>query len=70
MNDADFLEIFSYLPSLREWIVDSSSFAITIDGAKEWKRICPNLQSFNIERGEGLSEEVKEVLKGLGVAVE
>jgi hypothetical protein len=66
MNDADILEICSYLPNLRQWSVLSPRTNISIDGAREWKRICLNLQTV---RGVGLSDEVKEVLQGLGVTV-
>jgi hypothetical protein len=69
MNDADILEICSYLTNLRRWSVVSPRTTITIDGAREWKRICPNLQTVIIERDEGLSEEVKKFLQGLGVKV-
>jgi hypothetical protein len=68
INDADILEICSYLPSLREWAMSSPRATITIDGAREWKRICPNLEIVNFFDGE-LSEEVEEVLRGLGVTV-
>jgi hypothetical protein len=68
MNDADILEICSYLPSLNEWIVICHRSTISIDGAREWKRICPNLETVKFA-GRGLSEEVKEALKGLGVSV-
>jgi hypothetical protein len=67
INDSDILEICSYLPSLLEWTVFSPSSTLTIDGAKEWKIICPNLDTVNFIGGEGLPEEVKEVLRGLGV---
>jgi hypothetical protein len=68
-NDADILEIYSYLPSLRHWSLFVTLRAtLTIDGAREWKRICPDLESVNFGRvGGGLSEEVKEVMRGLGV---
>jgi hypothetical protein len=69
INDADILEICSCLPNLRRWSVLSPRTTITIDGAREWKRICPNLKTVNFKRGGGLSEEVKEVLQGLGVTV-
>jgi hypothetical protein len=65
-NDADILEICSYLPNLRQWSVLSPRTNISIDGAREWKRICLNLETV---RGVGLSDEVKEVLQGLGVTV-
>jgi hypothetical protein len=68
VNDSDILEICSYLPSLQEWTVISPRSTLTVDGAKEWKRICPHLTSIDI--GEGISEEVEEVLQGLGVTVE
>jgi hypothetical protein len=42
---------------------------LTVDGAREWKRICPNLETFKFVGGGGLSKEVKEVLKELGVTV-
>jgi hypothetical protein len=69
MNDHNILEICSYLSNLYYWVVISPRTTITIDGAREWKRICPNLQTVILERGEGLSEEVKEILLGLGVNV-
>jgi hypothetical protein len=58
MNDSDILEICSYLPSIRRWTVLSPRCTITIDGAREWKRICPNLETVNFIGGGGLSEEV------------
>jgi hypothetical protein len=69
VNDADVLEICSYLPSLRSWYLICQRFTLTVDGAREWKRICPNLETVKFVGGGGLSEEVKEVLKGLGVTV-
>jgi hypothetical protein len=66
INDADILEICSYLPSLIEWTVSSPRSTLTIDGAREWKRICPNLETVLFFGGE-LPEEVKEMLRGLGV---
>jgi hypothetical protein len=68
MNDSDILKICSYLPSLREWSVLSPRSALTIDGARKWKRICPNLELVNFFGGE-LSVEVKDVLRGSGVTV-
>jgi hypothetical protein len=68
MNDADILEICFYLPSLIEWTVISPRSTITINGAREWKRICPNLKTVRFVVG-GLTDEVKEVLRGLGVTV-
>jgi hypothetical protein len=67
MNDSDILEICSYLPSLREWVVDCPRTTLTVDGAREWKRICPNIKTVKFGVNRGLSEEVKEVLRGLGV---
>jgi len=68
MNEDDILGICSYLPSLREWAVTAPRSTLTIDGAREWKRICPDLESVYFGGGEeGLSEEVEEVLQGLGV---
>jgi hypothetical protein len=64
MNGKDILEICSYLPLLRKWEVRST---ITINGATEWKRICPRLESVNCN-GE-LSKKVEKVLQGLGVTV-
>jgi hypothetical protein len=69
LNDADILEICSYLPLLIYWSVLSPRSIITIDGAREWKRICPNLETVHFIGGGRLSEEVKEVLRGLGVIV-
>jgi hypothetical protein len=68
INDSDIMEICSYLPSLNEWFVFSPRSTLTIDGAREWKRICPNLEIVKFGR-EGLPEEVKKVLQGLGVTV-
>jgi hypothetical protein len=68
MNDTDILEICSYLPSLREWTVYSPGSTITIDIAREWKKICPDLAIVRFVGG-GLSEEVNELLEGLGVTV-
>jgi hypothetical protein len=68
MNDSDILEICSYLPLLREWAMFALSTSLTIDGVREWKRICPNLETVYFVEG-GLSEEVKEALQGLGVDV-
>jgi hypothetical protein len=68
MNDDDILEICSYLPSLIELTVSSPRSTLTVDGAREWKRICPHLETVNFVGG-GLSDEVKEVLKELGVTV-
>jgi hypothetical protein len=60
MGDLDILEICYYLPSLLCWMFDERS-TLTIDGAREWKRICPNLDGVQFM----MSEEVKEVLNGL-----
>jgi hypothetical protein len=68
VGDSDILEICSYLPSVKEWSVLSHSYSLTIDGAREWKRICPNLETVNFG-SRGLPEEVKEVLQELGVTV-
>jgi hypothetical protein len=64
VGDSDILEVCSYLPNLCRWSVLSPR--ATIDGAKEWKRICPELETVQFAGG-GLSEEVKEVLQGRGV---
>jgi hypothetical protein len=68
INDDDILEICSFLPALNDWTVSSPRSTITIDGAREWKRICPNLETVQFSGGI-LSDEVKEVLQGLGVTV-
>jgi hypothetical protein len=69
VNDVDILEICSFLPLLREWTFFVTRRAtLTVDGAREWKRICPNLETVRFAAG-GLSEEVKEALKGFGVTV-
>jgi hypothetical protein len=69
VNDSDILEICSYLPSLREWTLFVTRRAtLTVDGAREWKRICPNLEIVHFIGGE-FPEEVKVVLQGLGVNV-
>jgi hypothetical protein len=68
MNDDDILEICFYLPSLIEWTVASPRSTITVDGARKWKRICPDLETVHFLGG-GLPEEVEEVLQGLGVTV-
>jgi hypothetical protein len=70
MNDTNLLEICSYLPRLREWSGSSTIFTLTIYGVREWKRICPLLEIFHFLGDEGLSEEVKEEMKGLGITVE
>jgi hypothetical protein len=67
INDVDILEICQYLPMLRECTWFGTGLAIstlTIEGAREWKRICPHLTF--IQTG-GFSEEVEELLIGLGV---
>jgi hypothetical protein len=69
MNDSDILEICSSLPSLKEWSVICPKSTITIDGVRKWKRICPNLETVKFAGRGGLSKEVKEVLRGLGVTV-
>jgi hypothetical protein len=68
VNDSDILEICFYLPSLIEWTVASPRSTITVDGAREWKRICPDLEIVHFG-SRGLPEEVKEVLQELGVTV-
>jgi hypothetical protein len=70
MNDADLLEICSYLPKLKKWNVSGPVFTLTIDEAREWKRICPQLEYVKIWSEEGFSEEVKEVMNGLGITVD
>jgi hypothetical protein len=65
MNEVEILEICSYLPNLREWSVVGSVSTLTVEEAREWKRICPHLEK--VWFGELLSEEVKEELRGLGV---
>jgi hypothetical protein len=68
MNEVDILEICSFLPELEYWVVKVSD--LTVDGAKEWKRICPNLKSIELLfSGGGGSKEVKEELRGLGLRV-
>jgi hypothetical protein len=70
LNDEDILEICSYLPLLREWAVMCPGTTLSIEGARVWKRINPDLESAHFVGGqEGLSEEVKEVFRGLGVTV-
>jgi hypothetical protein len=71
MNDSDLLEICSYLPKLKEWDVLGTRFTLTIDGAREWKRICPLLETVDFVGDEELTltDEVKEVLQGLDVVV-
>jgi hypothetical protein len=68
MIDVDIFEICSYLPSLQEWTVISPRSTMTVDGAREWKRICPNLKTVHFI-GRELSEVVKEVLQVLEVTV-
>jgi hypothetical protein len=68
LNDDDILEVCYYLPSLREWTLFGTRFTITVEGAREWKRICPNLISIRGLSG-GLSEEVMEGFQGLGVTI-
>jgi hypothetical protein len=70
INDSDILEICSYLPSLIEWSVFPPRSSLTVDGAREWKRICPNLENVHFAGGEVLSDQVKDVLQDLGVTVE
>jgi hypothetical protein len=68
-------KICSYLPKLRKWSVIGSGFTVTVEGAREWKRICPKLSvvKFNFARvaggvvGRELSEEVIREMKGLGI---
>jgi hypothetical protein len=66
MNDDDILEICYYLPSLNDWNIIGPGATLTVDGAREWKRICPRLTTVMFG-GEGLSAEVKEVMRELGV---
>jgi hypothetical protein len=66
MNDSDIIEISSYLPSLIDWTGFPPRSTLTIDGAREWKRICPRLETLRFTGGR-LSGEVKKVLQGLGV---
>jgi hypothetical protein len=66
LNDSDILEICSYLPNLRQWIVFPRS-PLTIDGAREWKRICPKLTS--IDTGGGFSPGFRNLMYGLGITV-
>jgi hypothetical protein len=67
MNEAEILEICSYLPDLRDWSVDGSGSTLTVEGAREWKRICPKLEEVGVQRY--VSDEVKEVLQVMGVSV-
>jgi hypothetical protein len=46
--DADILEICSYLPNWQCWDVVGMDSTLTIDGALEWKRICPLLDSVRL----------------------
>ena len=62
----DILEISSFLPELQEWTGDSQSFGITVEMAREWKRICPKLEIVELL---GLSDEVEVVLQDMGVDV-
>jgi hypothetical protein len=57
MNDTDILEICFHLPSLREWRVLTPRYTLTVEGVREWTRICPLLK-FILVRAGGLSEEV------------
>jgi hypothetical protein len=70
MNDTDLLEICFYLPKLKEWTVLVPEFNLTIDGAREWKRICPDLAKIYLGGNEILSDEVIEVMEGLGITVD
>jgi hypothetical protein len=70
MNDADIMEICFFLPKLKEWDVSGPRFTLTIDGAREWKRICPLLETVELAGEERLTEEVKEEMKVLGFTVE
>jgi hypothetical protein len=66
ISESDILEICSFLPELKCLGVQASqSFDLTVDGAKEWKRICPQLES--VKFGDELSEEVEEALNEMGV---
>jgi hypothetical protein len=67
-TEADFLEICSFLPDLREF--GGGEIPLAIEGVREWKRICPNLRMVRIIWGIRLTEEVKDELRGLGVTVE
>jgi hypothetical protein len=71
MNDADLLEICSYLPKLKDWDVSGPRFTLTIDGARGWTRIYPLLETVDFVGDEELTltDEVKEVLQGLDVVV-
>jgi hypothetical protein len=73
MNDADILEICALLPNLRVFRVHGSGSSLTFDGATEWKRMCPDLSCVSFDEsfvtGGGVSEEVGEELRGLGVRV-
>jgi hypothetical protein len=73
MNEADILEICSFLPDLQIWEGKVSGSDLTVDGAREWKRICPNFSTAYIDGGDDLdgavSAEVREELRGLGVKV-
>jgi hypothetical protein len=61
--------VCSFLPKLREWTVSGPRFTLAINWAREWKRICPLLETVDFVGDEELTDEVKEVLQGLGITV-
>jgi hypothetical protein len=67
ISDTDILEICAYFPDLRIWLGYCPSVAISIEGVREWKRICPRLASVFMD---GLSDEVNDALREMGVAVD
>jgi hypothetical protein len=67
-DDEDIVEICSYFPDLREWSVGGFGPTLTVDGVREWKRICPLLEKVRFQE-DMLSEEVKEEFGRIGVDV-
>jgi hypothetical protein len=58
--------LFPILVFVRSELVCPRS-TISIPGAKEWKRICPNLRTVHFSGGGGLSEEVKAQASVAGI---
>jgi hypothetical protein len=77
LSDSDILDICAFLPSLKEWFVCDVGSALTIEGAREWKRICPYIEIVEFNGGldkrglgyTGVSEEVKEAFREMEVKV-
>jgi hypothetical protein len=66
INEAEILEICSYLTDLRDWSVDGSGSTLTVDGVREWKRICPKLEKVVVQRNV-LSNRLRKCFKYWGL---